>query len=524
MRAGLLAGLLAALLGGAAAAQTQVTSAAPESVSVTIYRDGPVDTAQLARSVEWGGLSGLALITETRTVRLPAGRSVVRFRGVAEGALPQSAKVTGVDGLEQNYDFDLLSPGSLIARAVGEPVRRVRTNPETGRETVDRGVLRSAASGVVLEIDGRLEALGCSGLPEKLVFDRVPPSLADKPTLSVMVDSPRAATRTLQLSYLALGLQWSADYVARVRPDGRTLDLTGWITLANAGRTSFEKAPTAVVAGNVSRVHAAPPQTISPSAGRQCWPMDTTTQGEMLEAIVVTGSRASGPPPPPPPVPMPPPPALEQAAPVALIMAEMSELGDYKLYTLPEPTTVAARQTKQVMFLQQEGAAFERVYRVTPVDSGRGQQALSAPAQIVLKLTNTEARGLGRPLPAGQVTVMERASGGALGLAGRPSLRDVPEAAPFELTLGRAFDVTATTRLLSSPTVATGRRRQVVEVIVSNAKTEPVTAKVGHPAYGAFTVPEESLPHMVRNGAPVWTLAVPANGSATVRYTIEFAG
>ena len=34
-------------------------------------------------------------------------------------------------------------------------------------------------------------------------------------------------------------------------------------------------------------------------------------------------------------------------------LAIQSELGDYKLYTLPEPTTVAARQTKQVAFLDQ---------------------------------------------------------------------------------------------------------------------------------------------------------------------------
>ncbi|HEX8570420.1 MAG TPA: hypothetical protein VF699_10925 [Caulobacteraceae bacterium] len=520
MRA-LLAVAFALALGGAAAAQPVVTSAAPEGVTVTVYRDRPVDTAQLYRQIDYGFPQGLAMITETRRVTLPAGRSTVRFRGVAEGVLPQSAKVDGVDGVEQNFDFDLLSPGSLIARTVGEPVRRIRTNPETGAETVDRGVLRSAASGVVLEIEGRLEALGCSGLPERLVFDRIPANLAEEPTLSVVVDAQRAGPQTLRLSYLAYGLQWSADYVARVREDGRTLDLTGWITLANTGRTTFERAPTAVVAGEVNRRNEPPPQPRVFSAERRCWPMDTTTEGEIAEAIVVTGGRLSraeamfAPPPPPPAM-------VAEPAPPAPI-AELSELGDYKLYTLPEPTTVAARQAKQVLFLDQKGATFDRRYRVDVVASGGQLHTPRQSARILLRLQNTTAAGLGRPLPSGRVVVMERTSDGSLALAGRPQVRDMPEGAPVELPLGRAFDVTADARLVSQEQTGDGRR-YVLEVTVANAETTPAAVEIAHQTYGrAFRVVEQSGEHAVVEGRPVWTFPVPANGRAVVRYTIETA-
>jgi hypothetical protein len=57
-------------------------------------------------------LEGFALITETRTVHLPAGLSRLRFEGVADGIEPASAIVTGLpEGvIEKNRDAKLLSP------------------------------------------------------------------------------------------------------------------------------------------------------------------------------------------------------------------------------------------------------------------------------------------------------------------------------------------------------------------------------------------------------------------------------
>ena len=66
----------------------------------------------------------------------------------------------------------------------------------------------------------------------------------------------RAATAgryTVQLSYLALGLHWSADYVARIDADDRTLKLTGWLTLVNSTGTTFANTPAEVIAGKLAR-------------------------------------------------------------------------------------------------------------------------------------------------------------------------------------------------------------------------------------------------------------------------------
>ena len=519
--------LLAALLAlvSPARAQVEVVSAAPEGVSVVAYRDRPVSTAELygADDGDWspGLQSGLALITETRVVDVPAGLVRVSFRGVAEGMLPQSAQLEGAGGaLEQNYDFDLLTPASLLAGAVGERVRRVRTNPETGRETTEQAVVRSAPQGVVLEVDGRVEALGCGGGPERLVFDRVPPGLADRPTLSVLLRSPRAGRRTLKLSYLTFGVQWAADYVARVSPDGRTLDLLGWITLANRTRTSFEQAPLAVVAGELSRERAEAPRAAPVVRQPNCWPSDTTTDvgSDQVQEVIVTGSRlrlerSELAPPPPPPLPEP------AAAPVVAPMAEQSELGDYKLYTIPEPVTVAARQTKQVAFLQQRAVPVEKVftYLVTAPSETFGG------ATVSYRLENTPEGGLGRPLPGGTVSVLAPGPDGRLLLAGQARPADLPVGRPVRLDVGRAVDVTARADFDAEAAARTGV--WVVEAEAANAGAAPVELEFIHPVGGrAFTVSAEDRPHAMRDGQPVWRVTVPANGRAVVRYTLRTQG
>ena len=88
-RLALLIGLIAG--GQAAGAQQIVTSPAPVSVAVTVYRD----PNRGLQPLNLGWLGGYALVSETRHVSLPAGESELRFEGVTGGLVPQSAIVTG---------------------------------------------------------------------------------------------------------------------------------------------------------------------------------------------------------------------------------------------------------------------------------------------------------------------------------------------------------------------------------------------------------------------------------------------
>ena len=112
---------------------------------------------------------------------------------MASGILAESAIVAGLPegAREKNLDADLLSPRSLFDRALGRRVIIQRTDRATGRVREVQGTIRSSKDGgMVLATAEGVEAIQCAGLPEKIVYDAVPPGLSAKPTLSIAVDKP----------------------------------------------------------------------------------------------------------------------------------------------------------------------------------------------------------------------------------------------------------------------------------------------------------------------------------------------
>ncbi|PTS87967.1 hypothetical protein DBR21_10935 [Caulobacter sp. HMWF009] len=505
-----------------------IASSAPEKLSITLYRDGDgpfqaLDEWQREEARE----KGLILVTETRTMDLPAGRHTLRFDGVAEGLIPQSAAVEGLPGpaVERNYDYALLSPGTLIERSLGQPIKVVRTDRRTGHQKTADAVLIQGPSGLMVRTAEGVEALGCSGGPERLVLARAPDGLTDKPSLSTIVDVPEPMRAKLTVSYLALGVNWQADYVARIHPDGKRLDLSGWLTLVNSGGSQFANAPAQAVAGKLAREEVEVSRGEAKAISRACWPMDTTHVGKRL----MTPPMIVPPPSPPDMMVMAPAPMARAEAEEIVItgarakLAEQSDLGDYKLYTLPEPVTLNPRQTKQVAFLDQKNVAFQRLYVVgvnvwTPYQDDAAPQA----PEVVLRLENKAANGLGKPLPSGALSAMETADGRPT-FAGEQAVRDVPVGEPLDLVIGRAMDVRARPRLVELKAFKNNQVRSTYEVDLSNAKTVPATFEIRQdPSPAFFKVLSEPSRHDIRQGQVAWRVTLAPGETRTFRYRIQY--
>src|SRR3954447_12513658 len=194
-----------------------------------------------------------ALVEDRRTLTLPAGRSRQEFRDVSAQIQPETVTLNGrgIGIVEQNFDFDLLSPAALMQNAVGQTVTLVRVNPATGGELRERARVLAANGGVVLQVGDRIEVLRDDGLPARVIFDQVPATLRARPTLSVTLDSDSAGARPVTLTYLTPGLAWAADYVALFDEANGRMDVQGWITLTNNSGTPYVNASTLLVAGAV---------------------------------------------------------------------------------------------------------------------------------------------------------------------------------------------------------------------------------------------------------------------------------
>lgn len=491
--------LAISLTGTAAGAQQVVTSSGPDKVSVTIYRD-PFRSAD--RKMNLGWLNGYALISETRHVRLPAGESSLRFEGVAGGILPQSAIVSGLPNgvVEKNLDAELLSPGNLLDRSLGRRVHLRRTWKKSGRVVEEDAIVRSGPDGaVVLQTADGFEALRCTGLNETILYDRVPEGLSAKPTLSVRTRTAVPVEADVTLSYLSWDFDWQANYVATLSPSEDRLDLFAWVTLANSDETSFVHADTQTIAGHPNRSdYDRPYHEFTKPLQLRCWPSDTTAApidaieaediGFLPDRNIHESLRRL--------------PGVAMAAPLPPAMqAQQENLGDLKLYRIPEPVTVAANSEKQVAMLHRGNVKVRLVYRSDVLGAGGW-----LPASRVLRMRNRASDGLGLPLPGG--TMMLFAGGGERPLLlGSGAIEDKAVDEEAEVTIGSASGI-------KTHMAVTRRTPQGVsgELIVTSDRDRPIyyEARFAGPARGKGLIR--------RNGRLVWAAMVPAHGRIVYRF------
>jgi hypothetical protein len=500
-------------LGLPAAAQTVVTSPRPDRVAVTIYRDPQRDPAA-APNLDW--LNGYALISETRQVTLPVGDSEIRFEGVAGGIVPQSAIVSGLPEriVERNRDAYLLSPATLLDRSLGRRVSIRRTALATGVTRDQEAVIRSGADGaVILQTAEGFEALRCTGLPETLVYAAVPSGLSARPTLSIRARASQPVTASVTLSYLASGFDWQANYIVTLSPDGGRAGLFAWLTLASNDETSFANADAQAVAGRLNREAVERQPREGGPLQLRCWPQARTSDIPLTEmarlvpppapmigdgeAIVVTGALARNP-------------NLVSSSPISVVVAEQENLGDLKLYRLPEPVTVAANSQKQVALLERPSVAVRMVYRLT--FSAADEQSLG-PAGRVLVTRNRSAEGLGLPLPAGAVAVFAAGADRPL-LLGEGFVADRAVGEDVEIPLGEAAGVYREVTLVRRR----GGRSDYM-LTVTNDRPQPISFEAEFIGADSNFRAERRLGR--RRGMRLWAVTVPANGSATLRYTLS---
>jgi len=361
-------------LGTASYAQSVPDPDATEQgeVAVTIYQNGQ------------------SLVQDIRQLNIRAGRSRVEFPDVSAQIRAETLSFAAPDTaiVEQNFDYDLLTPQQLMSKAVGQTVTLLRTNPATGAETRERAKVLSTAGGVVIQIGGRIEVLRDDGLPVRVIFDRVPPNLRARPTLSVNLESGRSGVRPASIRYLTPGLGWTADYVALFDDAKSSIDMQGWVTLTNTTGTTFHQAETLLVAGNPN------------GSGR-------SRNRNMIRA----GTES----------------------------ADREQVGEFYLYPLSERTTIANRQTKQVSFMDVQGVHADKVYRRTVGWMRNDSSPVNVSSEIAF--SSSANGGLGDALPAGTVRFYQRDSKGTPQFIGENRIGHTPMGSELSLKTGDAFDI-----------------------------------------------------------------------------------
>lgn len=417
-----------------------------------------------------------ALVQDTRVVTFtgdPAQR--IEFKNVSAQIRAETASLSTLDMtiLEQNFDYDLLSPSKIMENAVGQTITLVRTNPATGQETRERAVVLAANGGVVLQIGDRIEVLRDDGLPVRVIFDKVPPNMRAEPTLSMTV-SAKPGTREATLRYLTPGLGWRADYVVLYDEGKSTIDVQGWVTLTNNSGVNYDNARAVLVAGT--------PRMLNGGGG--CYDC-----GSIDQAGTEAGTR--------------------------------ERLGGYYLYPLPARTTIANLQTKQVSFLDVHGAPAQHGYEIRFGWLQTASQPISA--QTVYSFTNGSQGGLGDQLPAGVMRFYIRDAKGQPQFIGERAISHTPMGSKLSIATGDAFDVKVLPVVTARTKVGKTRWKTDMRYTLTNASDKPVTVKVVQGGlWGETKVAAESLKSERRDAeSVVWSVTIPAQGKVDLTATFD---
>lgn len=423
-----------------------------------------------------------ALVRDRRKVRLAEGELRIAFMDVAQTILPETVSLRSLshpDGLavlEQNYEYDLISPQKLMQKYVGQEVTLI--NRDTQLNFYEQPArLLSVNDGPVYEVEGRI-LLGHPGI---VSLPKLPEELYARPTLVWTLDSG-AAEQEIEAAYLCSGMSWRSDYVLTLDESERRGDLEGWVTMVNNSGVTFRNALLKVVAGEVNKV--------------------MEQKGAMADLMM-----------------------MEKRMVAAAPMMQEESFAEYHLYTLPRRTTIRASQTKQVSLLSAAGVGVSKVYEYRGSEAwfhSQMEPERKTNPDVVLELMNTEQNQLGIPLPEGIIRVYQPDASGTLQFSGEDRIRHTPKDETVRLRLGKAFDIIGEKVQEDFKQIAPQAVEVGIRVSLRNSKKIPVTVQVIEPVWGTWNVLESSLPHTKKDARTiVFAVEIRPESTAELRYRVR---
>jgi len=443
------------------------TSEQREAVAITVYNQN------------------FGLVREVRTLDLTRGRVSLEYGDVASGIQPETVHIRPIGGsglqiLEQNYQFDLLSPEKLLEKYVGRTINVYRTNPETGEDVAVQAEVLSVNGGPILRIGDEITF----NYPGRFGFPEVPDNLIAEPTLLWRLDAG-GGDQQVEVSYLTNSLNWKSDYVMVLNEDDDEAGLTGWVTLTNRSGTSYRNARLQLVAGEVQRVQ--PGMELDDMRMRRAMMADVAQE-------------AAG-------------------------FSEQSFF-EYHLYTLGRPADVMDNEQKQVTLLEAERFGVEKhliFHGATHYYRGQyGQVTSNQKVGVFLDFVNSERNGLGMPLPKGVVRVYKRDADGAQQFIGEDLIDHTPRDERVRIRMGEAFDVVGDRRQMDWDALGGCVSESTWRIDLRNHKDEAVVVELVEPVGGDWQILSSSHPYTTMDAA-TFSLSpeVPARGATTVEYRVR---
>ena len=143
--------------------------------------------------------------------------------------------------------------------------------------------------------------------------------------------------------------------------------------------------------------------------------------------------------------------------------------------------------------------------------------------KVRVKFVNSEATGLGMPLPAGRVRMFKADDDGSMILLGEDRIGHTPKDEEVFLTVGTAFDIVGEHKIVQQTRISQQVDEREFEIELRNRKNEDVTVRVEKKLWGYWEVLESNY-NYEKEDAYTLVLQIPvkANGTAKVNLKVRF--
>lgn len=457
-------------------------------------------------------LPGYGVVRENRRIDLKAGVNDIRFTDVAAGIDPTTVSFKSFTDpsagvLEQNFEYDVMSPEKLLEKFIGREIIINRKQPplegeKTIRpETIQGKLLAFDEGQILIETSNRqlpVQIIPRNADIQEIKFFNLATGLVTKPTLFWKITSEKAGGHDVQVSYQTNGLTWRADYSIVAAADDASADVSAWVTLLNESGVSYPDARLKLVAGNVNRFR------------------DVEIVGNNSGGLFGGGKR------------------------------EMSEkpLFEYHLYTLPRATSLPNNSTKQVELFapRSKVPVVKRFVFDTVVQDRRHRRGeiFSEPQlnaelnansagkiDVYLQLQNDKKSGLGIPLPAGRIRAYKRdEADGALEFVGEDAIDHTPADERVMIRLGSAFDVVGERKQMNFSAEGLKTASETFEIRVRNHKKQAIAVDVRETLYRwhQWEITKASEKYDKRDaGTIVFPIEVGADQEKVITYTVKYS-
>ena len=427
----------------------------------------------------------LALVKEQRSFQLETGVNQVAVTDVPSRIIPESVHFRSLDDpqavvLEQNYEYDIVGSQKLLQKYVDEPIVVV-----TEDGTRHAGTLLNGDQDIILQTEeGGVEVIKYDQV-RQFSFPALPEGLITKPTLKWLVDASKAGKHQVELAYLTDGISWQANYVLVLAKDSQSLDLDGWITLDNRSGATYQDARLKLVAGSVHRATPAPmPRVYMEAAAGKAMPTPQVEQREFAE---------------------------------------------YHLYEIPRPVTIKDQQTKQIQFLTVQEVPAQKIFVFDSyqVPVMRGNEDTFTNVSVKVRF-DTGKEGVDAQLPAGIIRMYQPDEDGSPLFIGEDRIDHTPKGEKVTLTVGEAFDLVGKRVQTDMKRLGDDAWRESYEITLRNHKEneDVIIHVVEHLAPGMNWEITKASPETFQqldSHTIEWAVEVPAQGEATVSYTVTYS-